>query len=161
LAIEMTVSLREITSHTVREILALQVSEPQRDYVASNAVSIAEGHFNPGAWFRAIYAGELPVGFVMLFDPMAPGAIVRGPVEPTDIGLWRLMIDHRYQARGYGRAALDLVRLHVCSETQGSRLVSSYRLGQHGPEGFYLRHGFRRTGRLRANGAEIEFAIVV
>jgi hypothetical protein len=25
--------------------------------------------FNPGGWFRAVYAGDRPVGFVMLFNP--------------------------------------------------------------------------------------------
>lgn len=157
----MVVSLREISFDTVREVLALQVGELQQDYVAPNAVSIAEGHFNPGAWFRAIYADDLPVGFVMLFDPTIPGAISRGPIKPTDIGLWRLLIDYRYQARGHGRAALDLVRLHICNETKATRLLSSYRPGRHGPEGFYLHYGFHRTGRLRANGREIEIAIAV
>ncbi|MEZ5774768.1 MAG: hypothetical protein R3D33_08730 [Hyphomicrobiaceae bacterium] len=28
--------------------------------------------------------------------------------------------------------------------------------GAHGPEQFYLRHGFMKTGRLRANGTEVE-----
>ena len=32
------------------------------------AFSIAEAHFSPLAWFRAVYAGDTPVGFVMLSD---------------------------------------------------------------------------------------------
>jgi diamine N-acetyltransferase len=75
----MVVSLREITFDSVRQIMALRVAERQREYVASNAVSIAEGHFNPGAWFRGICVGELPVGFVMLFDPTVPNAVARPP----------------------------------------------------------------------------------
>ena len=46
------ISLREITFATIRDILGLDVSEMQRGYVGSNAVSIAEAHYNPGAWFR-------------------------------------------------------------------------------------------------------------
>ena len=152
----MAISLRDITFETVRTVLALEVAQVQRDYVASNAVSLAEALFNPGAWYRAVYADEIPVGFVMLFDPMVPGAIARSPMEPTDIGLWRFMIDHRHQRRGYGRGALEAVRSRIRGRPGGARLISSYRPGAHGPEQFYLRHGFMKTGRLRANGTEVE-----
>ena len=40
----------------------------QRSFVAPNAVSIAEAHFAPGHWMRAIYADGQPVGFVLTFD---------------------------------------------------------------------------------------------
>ena len=63
------VSLREITADTVRTICALRVTPAQERLVAPNAVSIAQAHFEPAAWFRAIYAGDEPVGFAMLFDP--------------------------------------------------------------------------------------------
>ena len=50
------VELREITSETVRAICELEVAVDQRSFVAPNAVSIAEAHFTPGHWMRAIYA---------------------------------------------------------------------------------------------------------
>ena len=62
------VSLREITSETVRQITRLSVSPEQQRFVASNAISLAEALFSPNAWYRAIYAGESPAGFVMLYD---------------------------------------------------------------------------------------------
>ena len=150
------VSLREITFATVRDILALDVDEAQRAYVASNATSIAEGHFNPGAWFRGLYAAETPVGFIMLLDPEVPGAISRGPMGPGEVLLWRLMIDHRYQRRGYARRALDLARTHLRNRPGATRLISSYVPSDHGPEAFYLLYGFQKTGRSRANGREVE-----
>jgi diamine N-acetyltransferase len=52
----MNVELREITSETVRAICELEVTPDQRSFVAPNAVSIAEAHFTPGHWMRAIYA---------------------------------------------------------------------------------------------------------
>src|SRR4051794_33767386 len=103
------VTLETITAETLTAVIDLDVTPPQRECVASNAVSIAEAHFNPGAWFRAVTSGGAPVGVVMLFDPTQPGAIATDPVEPTDMVLWRLMIDRRYQGRGLGRATLDLV----------------------------------------------------
>lgn len=62
------ITLREVTAETVNAILRLSVKEHQKQLVASNAVSIAQAHFRPEAWFRAIYADETPVGFVMLYD---------------------------------------------------------------------------------------------
>jgi len=64
------VSLREVTGETVHIICRLSdtLTSPQNHMVAPNSVSIAEAHFSPHAWFRAIYAGETPVGFIMLYD---------------------------------------------------------------------------------------------
>ncbi|MGM0688729.1 MAG: hypothetical protein ACQESO_04005 [Bacillota bacterium] len=60
--------LREITADRVRQICNLSdtLSSWQRKMVAVNAVSIAQAYFCDKAWFRAIYAGEEPIGFVML-----------------------------------------------------------------------------------------------
>lgn len=153
------VALHEITAETLPTIIALAVSESQQRYIASNAVSIAEAHFDPGAWFRAVYSGDLPVGFVMLFDPTMPGAIPSDPIDPTDMFLWRLMIDRRYQRRGYGRRTLDVVRQHVAGLGRFRRLLSSYVPGPDGPEGFYLSYGFIKTGRYTNKGTEPEIAL--
>jgi diamine N-acetyltransferase len=58
----MDVELREITAETVRAICSLDVAGEQRDFVAPNAVSIAEAHFVAKQWMRAIYVGEGPAG---------------------------------------------------------------------------------------------------
>src|SRR4029077_8148117 len=153
------VFLQKITFATVRDILALDVAERQRGYVARNCVSIAEAHFNRGAWFRAVYSDETPVGFIMLLDPSVPGAVSQGPLPPGAILLWRFMIDHRYQRRGYARRALDLACSHFRNLPGVTHLISSYVPGDDGPELFYLRHGFQKTGRFRAQGREIEICM--
>lgn len=140
-------------------IIGLEVAPEQRNYVADNAVSIAEAHFNPGGWYRAVYADDTPVGFVMLFDPTIPGAIATDPVEPTDMVLWRLMIDRRYQRQRLGRRTLDAVRTHIVGLGRFRRLLSSCVPGPDGPEGFYLAYGFRRTGRFWDHGAEAEILL--
>jgi hypothetical protein len=63
-----TVSLREMDIENLFEILDLKVKPEQESLVAPNAVSIAEAHFWPTGWFRAIYADDTPVGFVMVDD---------------------------------------------------------------------------------------------
>jgi diamine N-acetyltransferase len=135
---EVEITLREITSETVRAICVLEVRPEQRVFVAPNAVSIAQAHFEPQAWFRAIYAGDTPVGFVMLSED----------VEKREYYLWRFMIAADYQRLGYGRRALDLVVERV-RELPGAReLISSYVPGEHGPGDFYVRYGFVETGEV-------------
>ena len=132
------VSLREVTAETVRAICALAVQPQQRQYVAPNAISIAQAYFEPHAWFRAIYADETPVGFVMLDD---------NPEKP-EYFLWRLMIDAEHQGRGYGRCALDLLLDYVRTRPGATELRSSYLPGDDGPAGFYRAYGFVETGEL-------------
>src|SRR5512146_3231578 len=54
------VTLREIAEDTVRGICDLTdtLTEPRKSFVAPNAISLAQAHFNKHAWFRAIYAGK-------------------------------------------------------------------------------------------------------
>lgn len=64
------VTLREITGETVYRICMLSetLTEPKKSFVAENAISLAQAQFNKHAWFRAIYAGKAPVGFMMIVD---------------------------------------------------------------------------------------------
>ena len=69
-AMAARVELREITQDSLRAVLDLAVDPEQEPYVATNARSIAEAHFEPRAWFRGVYADDDPAGFVMAFrDP--------------------------------------------------------------------------------------------
>jgi len=138
-AFDAEVSLREITAETVRAITRLAVSSDQERFVANNAVSIAEAHFNSEhAWFNAIYADETPVGFVMLYDD---------PDTPTYF-LWRFMIDQRYQGRGYGTRALRLLVEHVRGRPDAAVLGVSYVPGEGSPETFFKKLGFEETGEM-------------
>lgn len=136
LGIEATVSLREITQETVNSILNLRVTKEQEQFVASNAVSIAQAHFSEDAWFRAIYADETPVGFLMLSDQPDKGAYY----------LWRFMIDAQHQGKGYGRCALELLIDHVKTRPNAKELFLSHVPGPGSPENFYLKLGFEHTG---------------
>ena len=139
-----TVTLREITSETVRAVTKLSVAESQLGFVASNAVSLAQALFAPEAWYRAIYLGDEPVGFVMLEDDS-----LRSPrPENPEVGVWRFMVDARFQGRGIGRAALLQVIEHVRSKGLFETLQLSYVPGPGCPEPFYLGLGFRHTGRV-------------
>lgn len=134
---DATVTLREVTKETVRAILRLKVAPEQEQFVASNAVSIAQAYFDREiAWFRAIYADEVPVGFVMLSDD---------PAKP-EYFLWRFMIDARYQGHGYGRRAIDLLIEYVRTRPGAKELLVSCVPGDGSPCPFYEKLGFVYTG---------------
>ena len=141
---KISVTLREITAETVRLITDLKVSEQQQRFVASNAVSLAEALFNEEAWFRAIYYGESPVGFVMLYDE----TLRKVPSANPEVFLWRFMVDARFQRKGIGKAALDLVIAHVRTKGVFSSITTSYVSEPGSPEGFYLSQGFQHTGKM-------------
>lgn len=136
----MTVSLREITAETVIAVCKLDAGDGWK-HVAPNAVSIAQAYFAPEAWFRAIYEDETLAGFLMLYDPTR----VPSPKE-SDLFLWRLMIDQKFQGRGLGAAAVGQVIAHARALPGISRLMVSHTQGVDRLARFYTRLGFRYTG---------------
>ncbi len=134
---ESIVSLKEITQETLRPFLNMKVAESQSKMVASNAVSIAQAHFEKYAWFRGIYANETPVGFIMLYDDSD---------KPTYF-LWRLMVDEAYQGLGYGRKAIDQLIAYVKTRPNATELLVSHVKEMPGNPGpFYQKLGFEYTG---------------
>lgn len=127
-------------------IKALKVSRKQEDYVDSVKESLAEAAATPSArpWYRAVYAGEVPVGFLMICDDVPPG----DPDMPWRYYLWRMLIDRHHQGRGYGRAALDRLVEYLRTRPGAEILVASVVPGKRTPLGFYLRYGFEPTGEM-------------
>lgn len=132
------VTLRDVTPQNLHAVLELRVSAAQEQFVASNAVSLAEAHFEPQAWYRAIYADETPVGFVMLYVDEQ---------KPTYY-LWRYMIDARYQGQGYGRQAMEQVIAHVRTLPNAAEMFLSYVPAEGSPQPFYQKLGFVDTGEV-------------
>jgi diamine N-acetyltransferase len=149
------VSLREITSETVRQVVRLSVAESQECFVAPNALSLAQALFAPEAWYRAIYLVDEVVGFVMLEDES-----LRSPSPETPlVGVWRFMIDATFQGRGIGTAAMMRVIEHVRAKGLFASLELSYVPGPGCPEPFYLGLGFRHTGRIEGNEIVLELPL--
>jgi diamine N-acetyltransferase len=138
------VTLREVTSENFREILKLEVAPGQKKFVAPNAYSIAQAYFEREiAWFRAIYADETPVGFLMLSDK---------PDIP-EYFLWRLMIDARYQKLGFARQAMLQLFDYVRTRPGAKEILCSCVPGEGSPQGFYESLGFALTGEME--GSEV------
>ena len=132
-----------ITARTLGAVCKLSetLTPGQRHMVADNVRSIAQAHFSENAWFRAIYADETPVGFIMLHY----GSDYDDGIDCPGALLWRFMIARPFQGKGYGAAALR--RLFTQLRSQGyHELYTSCGQGEESPEGFYRRLGFTPTG---------------
>lgn len=130
------VELRPVDDDNVIAVIGLSVADDQADFVAPNVTSLAQAFAAPNVWVRAVYAGDDPVGFVMLSDDD----------ERPRYYLWRFMIDRRYQHMGFGRQAMALVHDYVRTRPHGDRVYLSYVPAAGGPEDFYKRLGYVDTG---------------
>jgi diamine N-acetyltransferase len=142
----MTVYLAEITPANVNAACHIEVRPEQRKFVAEVAWSLAEAYVNATAWPRLIMDDDRVVGFVMgNFDRDNEIAAFRA-------GIWRLNIAADAQGRGYGAFAVSQVAQEA--RRRGfSRITVLWGLGEGGPEGFYLRQGFRPTGEVMSDQA--------
>ena len=129
------VSLQPITEDTVWGICQLSdtLTEPRKNFVATNAVSLAQAHFNKHAWFRAIYAGKAPVGFMMIVDND----------ETPEYFLWRFMIAEPYQGRGYGRQAIQRLVEYVRTRPGARGAPGELRRRRGKPQGVLSETGVR------------------
>ena len=146
------VRLERINGKNVRDILSLHVGDAQKSFVAPNDVSVIEAYLaithHGQAFPFGIYDDEMPVGFCMIgfgtdddWDD-AP-AIAKG-----NYNLWRLMVDERYQGKGYGKAAMKLIMDFIAGEPCGAAEYCwlSYEPENATAKALYASFGFAETG---------------
>jgi diamine N-acetyltransferase len=148
----VAVTLRELTDDNRAAVLALAVAPEQQRFVGTVADALADAAEYPHAkpWYRAVYAGAEPVGFVMLSwdcEPQPPAII--GPWF-----LWKIIIDRRYQGHGYGAEVVHAVA-GIIRAAGATELLTSYVPDDDGPGGFYERLGFVPTGEFDGDGEPI------
>jgi diamine N-acetyltransferase len=139
------VSLWPITDANREAVEALAVTPDQRRFVSGVRESILEAAADPDAraHYRAIYDSETPVGVVMIADEV-------GSSDYIAHFLWKLLLDERYQRRGFGRATLDLVVEYFRNRGVGT-MWTSVGQGEGSLVTFYERYGFKRTGDFHGN----------
>lgn len=148
------VTLREIDAGNWRTVTDLVVTEGQRANVASNLLSLCESHYAKDAWVRAVYADDTPVGFLMM-----------SICELEEwYAIWRFMIDHRHQGRGFGKTAVRLGIAHIQEHHPQARRIRLMTTGPDGKRGvkpedspyrFYASLGWKDISVVDADG-EIE-----
>ena len=149
------ITLEKITyKNYIKVIWGLGVKREQRNFVATNANSLAEAYvaITNGAVALpfAICKNKKPIGFLMIGygieteedwvneDP----AFVE--IARKSYCLWRFMIDKRHQGKGYGRKAmqlaLDYIRTLPCGKAESCWL--SYEPENESAKKLYASFGF-------------------
>ena len=107
------ITLKNIDYNNFREIIELKVHENQLDFLTSNAVSIAQSKVQPECIPLAIYNDEKAIGFAM------------HGIDRRDGQYWiyRFMIDKRYQTKGLGKAALQLLINQIQKDKKYSKIL--------------------------------------
>lgn len=150
------VHLEKVTHENEEEIIRMDIFESQYPFVANNVESLADAYIaitSDGAYAYpfAIYDDDTPVGFLMLGYNEAA---LEGPDAPASLknnySLWRLMIDKRYQRRGYGREAVRLALEFIKTWPHGKAeaCATSYNPENEVAKKLYAFFGFMENGEM-------------
>ena len=91
--------LKTITKDNWIKAISLRVREDQKNFVASNAFSLAQLNFLEDFHAKGIYLDNEMIGFTLYgIDE-----------EDHEYWIYRMMIDERHQGKGYGKEAVKLV----------------------------------------------------
>ena len=153
------VRIEKINAKNVWDILKLHVSKEQEPFVAPNGLSLIEAYIaiigNGHAFPFGVFEDEVPVGFVMVGYDVDESFENPPQIAYGNYSIWRLMIDEKYQRRGYGRQALRLalefVRTFPCGKAEYCYL--SYEPENAGAKRLYSEFGFQENGEM--DGEEI------
>ena len=146
-----TVELRDlVTDDDYAAVFTLRRGPGQDRYlglmISHFEDAIADAHACPRYWSVHDGADGTIVGFVMISDDVPQATLDARDDTVGPYYLWRLLIDHRLQGRGYGRATIDAVADYVRAKPNGTVLLTSCAAGPGSPQPFYLEYGFEKTG---------------
>ncbi len=150
------IRLQAIDEKNYLDVIRLDPCALGLQMVASNGDSLAQASFSPNAWPRAVMAGDTVVGFVMLFVP----TVVHQTEAPNDVlYIWRIMIDLKYQGKGYGAAVIKLIQERAMAMPAINTLKLSHGQGPYNPGSFYERLGFKHTGVIEDQELEMSWDV--
>jgi diamine N-acetyltransferase len=146
------VQLRDIvTAEDRTAVMELRRGPGQERYLGSMAShfedAVADARACPRMW--SVHDGDLLVGFVMISDGIPAERLAADDDLVGPYYLWRLLIDERYQGRGYGAATIDAVVAYLRTRPGADVLWTSCQAGPGSPQPFYLRYGFVLTGDIK------------
>ncbi|QRG68442.1 GNAT family N-acetyltransferase [Brevibacillus choshinensis] len=137
----MNISLREVTRENFWPCILLKSMDYKglhlfEEHVTSNAFSLAQAKVEPEWIPKAIYIDDQLVGFTMYGLEM----------KNHFYFITRLMIDYRFQGKGYGKAAMLLV-IDELKSLGLKEIYTSFVPSNEGAKKLYTSIGFRFTGR--------------
>ena len=131
------VHLVEIDGGNFRE--PLHVAESQREYVTTTfgMMAMAYAHRDEGGTALLVYADDIPVGMVMYYEY----------ADADEYILGELLIDEKFQRKGYGEKATELVLDLMRCDGKYSKVCLCYIDGNHAARRLYEKFGFIETDR--------------
>ncbi|NVD71663.1 GNAT family N-acetyltransferase [Duganella sp. BJB488] len=132
------VTLQDIDVDNFESFMDMELPEHQRDFLDSNAYSIAQSKFYPDLFARGIYCDGEPAGF-LLYDCKAEDI-------PGLYGIYRFMVDFPRQGKGIGRKAMALLLEELHAKPDVERIIIYYKPGNAVAQAFYRSFGFRECG---------------
>lgn len=129
----MKITIKPITQENWNEAIQLKVNKEQEAFVASNLYSIAEVQFLDNFQAMGIYVEDEMIGFTMF------------GIDPDDGNYWiyRLMVDHQLQGRGYGSQAVQKVLEYIQKENTSN--IPFVMIG-YNPENVGARNTYKKAG---------------
>ena len=104
--------LRKINRNNIAEILKLEVFDSQKSFVATNNSSIIEAYIviteNNDVFTFGIYKDDTPIGFLMIGFDVNSDDEGAPRIAKGNYNIWCLMIDKKFQEKGFGKKAMDL-----------------------------------------------------
>ncbi|QPA54277.1 GNAT family N-acetyltransferase [Lysinibacillus sphaericus] len=132
-----TVRIEEVNNNNWYDCCLLEISEEQRDYVESNAISIAQSKFESTLKPYAIYYKDQIVGFLMF-----------NAVKEELGGYWiyRIMIDRHFQGKGIGKEATKQIINEIAKLPDATKVIVGYHPENKAAHHLYASLGFVDNG---------------
>lgn len=135
----MSIEFKKITKDNLTDVLKLKVKFEQKTFVIPNVYSIAESkvyeNFNP----NAVYWNEELIGFLMYGT---------NPEKDEDVWIIRLMIDEKFQGRGYGRQTMVKIIETLKKIYDPPAIFLSFEPENNIARSLYHSLGFKDTGEI-------------
>ena len=138
---------RLLTAQDVIPLIELSVAEHQLDFVAPNALTLAQSLFEPGNEIYGMWLKNTPLGLIAIIDMSHPNQGLEPNDDPNGLLIWRLMVSKDHQGKGHGRDAMRFAEKR-CRELGRGNLILSAVDHRDSAVPFYEQLGYRKTGRI-------------
>jgi diamine N-acetyltransferase len=139
--------LQAITKENWTKAISLRVREDQVNFIASNAVSLAQLNFLENFHAKGIFNDEEMVGFTLF------------GIDEDDHEYWiyRMMIDQKHQGKGYGKQAVKLVidDIRLMKDERHHTITLSYEPANEHAKRIYEKMGFQEVEGLIIDGEQV------
>ncbi|WP_160672548.1 GNAT family N-acetyltransferase [Clostridium sp. C8-1-8] len=139
----MSIYLKDIDDQNWEQCIMLTTNKEGKhficeEFVASNALSIAQSKIQKGWITKAIYDEDIMIGFTMY------GFCY----EHNFYEICRIMIDYKYQGKGYGKRALGKIIEEMKNFKDCNEVFLSFDTENQIGKKLYESFNFKSTGRI-------------